>query len=314
VESRRAARQATSPLTLWPHLEERVREHTTALSAANEALEREVVVLKVAEEAMRESEEQLSSIHHTVGDPVFQLAVESPDRYRFTSVNASFCRITGLPPEAVVGRRVDDVIPEPSLSMVRRKYRQAIDEKAIVRWEETSDYPSGQLTGEVSIAPVFDTQGRCTHLVGSVHDVIARRQADEALRASEAMLNEVGRMAQVGGWSIDLAMGTLTWTKEVYAIHEVDETFEPTVESAIGFYAPEWRPVIQAAIQRAIDVGEPFDLETELITAKGRRVWVHALGGAHPGGAGRDGVGGLPGHHRAQARRRGSARGRRSLL
>ena len=42
-----------------------------------------------------------------------------------------------------MGKTVDEIIPEPSLSLVLGKYRQAIEEKAIMRWEETSDYPAG---------------------------------------------------------------------------------------------------------------------------------------------------------------------------
>ena len=76
----------------------------------------------------------------------------------------------------MVGTTVNEIIPEPSLTMVLGKYRQAIAENTIVRWEEISDYPTGRLTGVVSIAPVFDDKGTCTHLVGSVQDVTERKQ------------------------------------------------------------------------------------------------------------------------------------------
>ncbi|MBI3921823.1 MAG: PAS domain S-box protein, partial [Armatimonadetes bacterium] len=139
-----------------------------------------------AEEAVRENEQRLASIYNTVGDVIFHLAVEPEGQFRFESVNPAFLRVTGLRQDMVVGRRVNEIIPEPSLTMVLDKYRQAIEEKSIVNWEETSDYPNGRLTGEVGIAPVFDAKGTCTHLVGSVHDLTERKQAEEALRESEA--------------------------------------------------------------------------------------------------------------------------------
>jgi PAS domain S-box-containing protein len=86
---------------------------------------------------------------------------------------------------------VNEVIPEPSLKMVLDKCRQAIAERATVLWEETSDYPTGRLTGEVSVAPVFDERGICTHLVGSVHDITQRKRAEAALRESELRYREV---------------------------------------------------------------------------------------------------------------------------
>jgi signal transduction histidine kinase len=35
------------------------------------------------------------------------------------------------------------------------------------------------LTAEVSVAPVFDVTGTCTHLIGSVHDITERKRAQE---------------------------------------------------------------------------------------------------------------------------------------
>ena len=136
---------------------------------------------KLEEQAMHENEQRLTSIYNTVGDSIFQLTVEPDEQYRFTSINAAFTRTTGIPPGQVIGRTVKEIIPEPALSMVLKKYRQAIAEKGIVRWEETSSYPTGQLTGEVSIAPIFDRAGTCTHLIGSVHDITERKQAEQNL-------------------------------------------------------------------------------------------------------------------------------------
>jgi PAS domain S-box-containing protein len=146
------------------------------------AMVEDITERKRAEEALREREQRLRSVYETVGDIIFHLALEPEGRYRFISVNPAFSRVTGLPVEAVVGKRVDEVIPAPSLAMVLEKYRQAAEGRTIVRWEETTDYPSGRLSGEVTIAPVVDPQGRVTHLVGSVHDVTERKLASEKIR------------------------------------------------------------------------------------------------------------------------------------
>ena len=92
---------------------------------------------KRAETALRDREQQLVSIYNTVRDVIFYLAVEPEGRFRFVSVNATFLRVTGLSPDAVVGKTVNEVIPEPSLTMVLEKYRQAVEQKTIVSWEET---------------------------------------------------------------------------------------------------------------------------------------------------------------------------------
>jgi len=147
---------------------------------------RDITERKHAEQALNENEQRLASIFNAVEDVLFQLTIGPDEQYRFTSVNSAFSRITGLPPEQVIGRNVKEVIPEPSLSLVLKKYQQAIEKKAIIRWEETTSYPIGQLIGEVSIAPIFDEVGTCTHLIGSVHDITERKQAEMALKMSDS--------------------------------------------------------------------------------------------------------------------------------
>ena len=136
---------------------------------------------KQEERALYENEQRLTSIYNTVGDVIFQLSVEPNEQYRFTSVNSAFSRTTGLPSNQVIGKTVNEIIPEPALSVVLEKYRQAIKEKGIVRWEETTNYPVGLVTGEVSIAPIFDMTDSCTFLIGSVHDITERKQAEQKL-------------------------------------------------------------------------------------------------------------------------------------
>ena len=122
---------------------------------------------------------------------IFHVAVEGEDSFRFASINPAFSRVTGLSAEMVVGKNIAAVIPESSLGLVLQNYRKAIERKSIVRWEEMSDYAAGSLVGEVSVAPVFDEAGRCTHLVGSVHDITDRKRAEKELMESQRQLRSL---------------------------------------------------------------------------------------------------------------------------
>ena len=108
-----------------------------------------------------------------------------------------------------------------------------------------------------------------------------RSLAEEKAWRNQALLNATGRMAKVGGWELNLQTQSLIWTDEVYRIHEVARDFQPTVATAINFYAPEYKPVISEAVERAIEHGEAFNLELQIVTAKGVRRWVHAIGEAY---------------------------------
>ena len=136
-------------------------------------------------QALRHKEQQLRSIYDNVSDVLFYLAVEPEEGFRFVSVNRVFVEVTGLAEEQVIGKDYRQVIPEPAHELVLGKYREAIRERRTVTWEEVSVYPAGKKYGEVSVAPVFDADGRCTHLVGTVHDVTEQRAAHAKVRASE---------------------------------------------------------------------------------------------------------------------------------
>lgn len=99
-----------------------------------------------------------------------------------------------------------------------------------------------------------------------------------AAARNELALERTSRMAKVGWWELDVRRGKLAWSSEVRRIHEVAEDFEPHVETAIGFYVPEDQAKIRAAVQEGLETGKPWDLELELVTAKGRRIWVQAQG------------------------------------
>ncbi|UCC99808.1 MAG: PAS domain S-box protein, partial [Phycisphaerales bacterium] len=134
---------------------------------------------------LKKSEQQLSLIYDSTADILFYIRVEPDDCFRFLLINDSFLKATGLTRDQIIGKRIEEVIPETSVQLVLDNYKKAIKEKRIVRWEETSVYPSGEKVGDVSIAPIFNEMGICTHLVGSVHDITESKQADQVLRSAE---------------------------------------------------------------------------------------------------------------------------------
>ncbi len=61
-----------------------------------------------------------------------------------------------------------------------------------------------ELTGDVSVAPIFDETGTCSHLIGSVHDITERKQAESELReayeqitaSEEELRSQYNKLAQ----------------------------------------------------------------------------------------------------------------------
>ncbi|MFA4917853.1 MAG: GAF domain-containing protein [Thermodesulfovibrionales bacterium] len=107
-----------------------------------------------------------------------------------------------------------------------------------------------------------------------------RKRAEEALQYHEELLRETGKIAKVGGWEFDPVSRKGTWTDEVTRIHELDPETETNMELGLSFYQGESRIKIETAVKEAIELGKPYDLELEIITAKGNHKWVRTIG--HP--------------------------------
>ncbi|MFO0575140.1 MAG: PAS domain S-box protein [Polyangia bacterium] len=150
---------------------------------------------KRAEEALRASERQLSMIYESVADCLFVLAVEETpggggEGFRFDSINEAFLRTTGFRREQVLGKRVEDVLPQSSHALVVSKYREALRAGRTVRWEEVADMPAGRRVGEVMVTPlVAEIDGRRL-LVGAMHDITALKQAEDVLREADRRKDE----------------------------------------------------------------------------------------------------------------------------
>jgi PAS domain S-box-containing protein len=80
-------------------------------------------------------------------------------------------------------------------------------------------------------------------------NITALKQAQSALRDSEARLDRAQEIAGVGSWELDVATGGLAWSKEMYRIRGLSpEHFEPTLTSVPAYIHTDDRSVAQAWI------------------------------------------------------------------
>jgi PAS domain S-box-containing protein len=142
------------------------------------------------------NEQQLNLIYNSSSDILFLLEVESVGRYKFMSINNAFKIATGLTSEQILDKYVEEVIPEPSLSLVLMKYKEAIETKRTLQWEEVSEYPSGVKTGLINVTPVFDPNKKCIRLVGSVHDITDNKRSETELKEKNEQLRELSAYLQ----------------------------------------------------------------------------------------------------------------------
>ncbi|WP_339815168.1 PAS domain S-box protein [uncultured Imperialibacter sp.] len=153
---------------------------------------------------------------------------------------------------------------------LRNFVKQTFDGSEILR----AEFSVGGIT--YSFTSARSQQGDYVNLYGL--DISPQKEIEKALRDSEYLLNEVGRIAKIGGWELDPETGEGTWTREVAEIHDLPFGTEAGLELGLSFYLPSSRSILEKAINDAFQLGKAYDLELEIITAKGNRKWVRTIG------------------------------------
>ncbi|MEX2374545.1 MAG: PAS domain S-box protein, partial [Dehalococcoidia bacterium] len=128
--------------------------------------------------------------------------------------------------------------------------------------------------------PVVGSEGKILYLLHRIVDRTLQHTQGTQLRGAASLIRIAGRVAQIGGWSVDLGTGEIRWSDEVCDIHGMPRGFSPTVDEGFGFYAPEHREQIAEAFRSCADSGTPFDDEFDIIATGGRRVPVRVIGEA----------------------------------
>lgn len=219
------------------------------------------------------SEAEYRAVFNATSDAIF---VDDADTGRILDVNDSVLTMYGFgSKEQALACSIGD------LSANRPPYTDA-DAQKLVRaaasgtpqhfeWlakrSDGSEFPV-----EVTLR-AFTVEGQ-PRVLAVVRDITSRKKAREELEQNAALLRMAGKIARFGGWSVNVAEMTSVWSDEVAAIHEVPRGYTPPVEEGINFYAPEWTDRITEVFTACAREGIPYDEELEIITARGRRVWV----------------------------------------
>ena len=255
-------------------LEHLARLAVQALEMRERSVQQSLAVRSEREHALAQSEARLRAILDAQSELVSQAM---PDGH-LVYVNPAYASFFGQSVAEITGTNLLDFVRDEDRSLVQERIdwvlatgRPMTSENRMLsangdeRWVSWTNNRQFREDGEA----LLHSTGR---------DVTARVRAQRALAHSEALLERTGKVAGIGGGELDIATRQVSWTEETRRIHEVAAGYRPTLEGALDFYSPESRPIIQRAVQSGLEEGKPWDLELQLITAKGRTIWARAVG------------------------------------
>ena len=128
--------------------------------------------------------------------------------------------------------------------------------------------------------PQYDAGEQRTQWLGTLTDIDDLKQAAAHLERDIFMNRIAGRVARLGGWTIELPDRKLTWSDENCLIHDVPPGYQPTLDEGIGYFLPEHRHIVTRHVQDCAQHGIAYEFVLPKMTVKGRRIWVRSLGEA----------------------------------
>ncbi|MFZ5645746.1 MAG: PAS domain S-box protein [Bacillota bacterium] len=135
---------------------------------------------KLAEEALRESEEKYRTILDSIEDGYFEVDIEG----NLTFFNNSLCKISGYSEEELIGVSYRSFIPDYSLSRVFKTFNMVFrtgKPEKLIDWEYIKkDCSIGYF--EASISLMKNKEGKPSGFRSVVRDVTEKRRAEDRLR------------------------------------------------------------------------------------------------------------------------------------
>jgi PAS domain S-box-containing protein len=172
---------------------------------------RDVTERKMAEEALRQSEEKYRTIIENIQDGYFETDLAG----RYTFVNDAICKRQGYSKEELIGMNnrqfQDEINAKKTYQAYHRLYLTGEPIEALDIEVSRRDGTKG--ISESSVSLIRDAQGKPIGFRGVSRDVTERKQAEEKLRQSEEKYRTILEDIKEGYFELDLA-GNYTFANE----------------------------------------------------------------------------------------------------
>ena len=137
------------------------------------------------------AEEKIKMLAHAVRNSDDCIAITDKD-YKIIFVNDSFCKVYGFEEEEIIGQTIAVIISMNNLPEVGNGLYSSMEKKetwtgeVISKRKDGNDFPV-----QLSLAPLLDDKGELIAIVGVLRDITERKYTEEALRASQQLIEGI---------------------------------------------------------------------------------------------------------------------------
>jgi diguanylate cyclase (GGDEF)-like protein/PAS domain S-box-containing protein len=229
-----------------------------------------------AQAALEERERELALLATHAGDLIARHDATGKIVYAAGGAEA----LLGFHARHLIGFWAADVCHPDDAPALRAAHEAAREGKAgVVSYRITNVKDGREMWLESTVSPVLDADGAFVEAVTTTRDITDRKRAAEEARRQQALLEEAQAMAQLGSWSGDIITGEQWWSPGLHRIFGVEDIGPAAAVVAHDrLMHPDDRDAVRAALTRAAQDGEPFDITYRLIRPDGAERILHSRG------------------------------------
>ncbi|MGL4424398.1 MAG: PAS domain S-box protein, partial [Gemmataceae bacterium] len=234
----------------------------------------EITEQKQIQQLKEFSEEQFRQVFESaaIGKAVVDL------EGKILTANASLCEFLGITREELQTKSMRDVThPDDHDADDFSMKRLLSGSISNVHMERRYLRNDGRVVwGLLTVSVIRDAHGQPVHFISQVFDIGARRDAEVALRISEARLAEAQRIAQVGYWEWDPDAEMVWWSDLTYQLLGYEPQSVPaSYESLMNAVHPDDRAMIAEQMKATAEGYAPYNFDFRILLADGQSRVIH---------------------------------------
>ena len=188
---------------------------------------------------------------------------------RYISAAKRWYTAYGLDGTSLIGRSHYEVFPEIQ-DHWKAIHRRVLAGEIITSDRDRFERADGSVQWlRYELHPWRKADGSIGGLIMFTEDITQQQLQRDAIEQAHELMRRVERLSLTGGWSYDCESGELSWTEQTYRIFGIPLGTPVDVDAAIGMYTPESRESIGRAFGLAIERGEPYDVELDIVLPTG---------------------------------------------
>ena len=241
---------------------------------------------RLAEQGLRDSEARLSAIFSRAAAGLSELSVDG----RFLRVNDTLCQMLERPREELLGASFMEVTHPDDVPSNLEAVQHLLATREPVALDKRYLRRDGSIIHcNSALTRLDDESGQPRSLLAVTIDLTRRRQAEAALRESEAFHRYAAEAGGIGKWEVDLASGKVEVSPQMAALlgfPSVQQVFSSA--QWLSMVLPEDLPTLTHSMEAAAIADAQLDMEVRIIVHGSAAIrWLHVRGGAARDGAGR---------------------------